>query len=169
MQDMSSIPSTSLPVGNHPPVVANPKITLPENSWVVYAARGRNHFARLTTVNGALILADGQGVPGDSDPVFRCRFENGKLMPCSVAPTSIVVDAMNSATGRAFKKRAIVLAYINNIIGSIPAVVVRDRTDDESACRGLRLEGERVYEVQYTDGEHRGQYADIPARSLQAV
>lgn len=62
-----------------------------------------------------------------------------------------------------------VWAHINSLIGNIPSEIVRDRTDDPSACIGLRLDGERVYEVRYLSGPFVGQYSDVPARNLLTV
>lgn len=62
-----------------------------------------------------------------------------------------------------------VAVWVNSILGSIPAVVVRDMTGDQDAARAANaLPGESVFEVRFTDGRHRGGYNFVPARTLRS-
>ena len=68
-----------------------------------------------------------------------------------------------------FKPGDAVEVWINDIIGCLTAVVIRDRSTDEDACRGLRLPGEAVWEVKYIGGSCIGSYADVPVRNLRTI
>lgn len=63
-----------------------------------------------------------------------------------------------------------VKVWINSIIGAVPAVIVRDLTGDKMvAAQANAMEGESVYEVCFTAGQHRGVYTNCPARDLRAA
>ena len=58
-------------------------------------------------------------------------------------------------------------AMINPVIGYCPVKVVRDVTD-EDWCTTPRIEGERVYEVEYATGDFLGQCTQVAARHLSS-
>ncbi|CAE6795401.1 hypothetical protein R70006_05049 [Paraburkholderia domus] len=56
-------------------------------------------------------------------------------------------------------------ALVNSSLGYCPVKVVRDVTG-EGWCTTPRIEGDRVFEVQYTDGPFHGQYTEVAERHL---
>ena len=59
--------------------------------------------------------------------------------------------------------------WINDVIGVLPAVVIRDASTDPHARQVANtVTDERVVEVRYTDGPSRGQTAFVPDRNLRA-
>ena len=62
-----------------------------------------------------------------------------------------------------------VRVWINNLIGAVPAVIVREMTkDDSAAITANPLPGEGVFEVKFIQGSHRGCYSFVPARDLRS-
>lgn len=62
-----------------------------------------------------------------------------------------------------------VSVHINSVLGSMPAVVVRDVTGESVAVTANPLSGESVFEVRYTEGRLRGNYTFAPERDLTPI
>ena len=93
-------------------------------------------------------------------------YENLPVKPEWITPEAIAQYEQKML--RQFHVNQKVSVWINTIIGSIPAIIVRDMTCDISAASSTNsMPGESVYEVKFTAGPHPGTYSFVPARDLR--